>query len=281
MFLKILKSFFALAVLAIAPACAQTPTVTAVSATPQILEVQATEARKVQIRVFAPVRPKGVLIFGHGGNGSPENYGALITRLNSAGYAVFAPLHVDSLKHPDNSRYNLQTAFAERIADVGATARAAAERFPRLPVAAVGHSYGSLLAQMQGGALRYITDARVPQVRAVISFSSPGIIPGLVRPDAAFNTLEVPSLIITGTADVVPGFASNWEDHLASYRGAPPGGRYALVLPGGGHGLIGGANPEQFERAMAATLMFLDAYLLDQPGARRKLDRPIPGITRR
>lgn len=272
----------ALGLVALCPACApQMPVATSTATAPETLTVRATPTRNVDIRVFAPARPKAVIVFGHGASGSPDNYRAMIARLNSAGYAVMAPLHVDSLQHPDHARYNLQSAFTERLADVTATANAAADRYPGLPMAAVGHSYGSLIAQMQGGALRYITDARAPQVRAVVSFSSPGIIPGLVQADAAFTTLAVPTLMVTGTADVVPGFVGNWEDHLASYRGAPVGERYALVVPEGDHGMIGEAGPGRFERAVLVTIRFLDAYLLGDPGARRQLDRPAPDMRRR
>jgi alpha-beta hydrolase superfamily lysophospholipase len=255
--------------------------VQAVASTPEIITAHATETRQVQIQVFAPARPKGVLVFGHGASGSPDRYLLLFARLNAAGYAVVAPVHVDSLQYPEHTRYTLQSAFSERIADVGAAARAAAERFPGLPLAAVGHSYGALFAQMQGGALRYIADARARQVRAVVSFSSPGIFPGLIRPDVAFSTLAVPSLTVTGTADVVPGFVSKWEDHLAAYRGAPPGGRYALVLPGGAHELIVGRNQQNFDRAVAVTILFLDAYLLGDSSARRRLDASSSDIERR
>jgi alpha-beta hydrolase superfamily lysophospholipase len=280
--MRLVRNLLALGALALATACApRTPAAAPAVALPQVITVPATASRQVDIRVFAPARPKGVLVFGHGASGAPERYGALFARLNAAGYAVLAPLHVDSLQHPDHARYNLQTAFPERIADVGAAILAAAQRFPGLPVAAAGHSYGALLAQMQGGALAQIPGARAPQVRAVVSFSSPGIIPGLVQPGSAFTTLTVPSLMVTGTADAVPGFVSNWEDHLASYRGAPAGKPYSLVLPSGDHYLIAGADPQHFDRAVSATILFLDAHLLGDAGARRRLDAPASGIQRR
>ena len=268
----------ALALSACAPGTSPAGAVRALAVAPDIVTARATDTRQVQIQVFAPARPKGVLVFGHGAGGSPDRYLPLFARLNAAGYAVMAPVHVDSLQNPEHARYNLQTAFGERIADVGATARAAAERFPSLPLAAVGHSYGALFAQMQGGALRYITDARVNEVRAVVSFSSPGIIPGLVQPGIAFTTVAVPSLTVTGTADVVPGFVSNWEDHLAGFRGAPAGGRYALVLPGAEHDLMVGGKHENFGRAVDTTILFLDAYLLGNASARRRLDASISGL---
>ena len=129
-----------LSALALSACAPRTPAaaVGAVAVTPEIITAQATETRQVQIQVFAAARPKGVLVFGHGASGSPDRYLPLFARLNAAGYAVMAPVHVDSPQNPEHARYNLQTAFGERIADVGAAARAAAERFPGLPLAAVG-----------------------------------------------------------------------------------------------------------------------------------------------
>lgn len=250
--------------------------------TPQATQVAipATATRQVAVHVAAPARPRGVVLFSHGGGSWPERYGTLFARLNAAGYAVLAPMHVDSVRHPDVSRYTLQTALPERIADARAVATLAAQRWPDLPIAAAGHSYGSLIAQMQGGALPYIPGARTPAVKAVLAFSTPGRIPGLIQP-TAFSGLAVPNLTITGSDDRVPGFAAGPEDHLLAFRGAPAGGQYALNLPGGGHDLVGGADAAHFDRAAAAAVAFLDAHLLGRADARRRLASAELGLERR
>lgn len=271
-FVKIRVVVAAFAALGLVGGCAPLTAVerSTAAVTPVEIGVQATPTREARVLVYAPTRPKGVILFSHAASASPDRYQLLFARLNAKGYAVLAPLHVDSRSHPDTGRYTLQTAFGERIADMAAVAQLAGTRFPRLPAAAMGHSYGALLAQMQGGALRYVADARAPAVRAVVSFSSPGNIPGLIQPPA-YTTLAVPTLMVTGTADTVPGFVTNWEDHLRAFREAPAGGRYALTLPGGDHYAIIGGDLQRFERAVAATVAFLDAHLLGDEAARRRL----------
>jgi alpha-beta hydrolase superfamily lysophospholipase len=268
-----------LALLVLATGCAtrgEAP-VNAVALAPEAV-VQATPKRQSTISINASARPKGVVLFSHGGGSDPSKYAELYGRLNAAGYVVLVPLHVDSHRHPDVANYTLQMALGERIADIGAAARLAAERFPDLPVASMGHSYGALLAQMQGGALRYVADARAPAVKAVVSFSSAGSIPGLIQP-SAFTTLAVPTLMITGTKDTVPGFVTDWRDHLRSHNDAPVGGRYALTIPNGDHDLVGGREAAHFQRATDAAILFLDAFLLGDGGARQRLDAA--GLERR
>jgi alpha-beta hydrolase superfamily lysophospholipase len=249
-------------------------------ATPQRVTIPATPSRQVTIDVHAPADPRAVILFSHGGSGGPGNYPALIARLNAAGYVVLAPTHVDSAAYPDSARYTLQSAFPERIADMAATAGYAHARWPDLKLVAMGHSYGSLFAQMQGGALDNIAPARLPGLAAVVSFSSPGIIPGLVQPGSSFAHLDVPTLLVTGTEDLVPGFVTDWHDHLASQRGAPAGPHFALVLPGGDHYVVAARDPAKFEAAMTALLAFLDGYVFDNRDARAALDRQA-GLERR
>jgi len=245
----------------------------------EVVTVPATASRQTTITIYSPARPRGALLFSHGASGTHGAYLQLISRLTAAGYAVLAPLHVDSRQHPDRARYTLQTSFMERVADVGAAAKLAQDRYPALPMAAMGHSFGALFAQMQGGALSAFS-SRVPGLKAVVSFSSPGIIRGLVDPATAFTSIAVPTLMITGTADVVPGFTSDWNDHMASHRGAPAGDRYALVLQGGDHFVAAASNPAHFERAAEAAIAFLDAYVLGERAARRRL-AGVGGLERR
>jgi alpha-beta hydrolase superfamily lysophospholipase len=242
--------------------------------------IPATPSRQVSIAIYAPARPRALVVFSHGGGGGPDHYPALVARLNAAGYAVLAPAHVDSAANPDSARYTLRSAFPERIADLAATAGYARARWPGLKLVAMGHSYGALFSQMLGGALDTIAPARVPGLAAVVSFSSPGIIPGLVAPDTAFAHMDVPTLLITGTLDVVPGFVTDWHDHLVSQRGAPTGDHFALVLPGADHYLARGEDPERFERAMTALLAYLEGYVFDDMQARAALARQ-PGLERR
>lgn len=215
---------------------------------------------------------RGVALFGHGQGGHPSRYPQLLQALAAAGWLVVAPVHVDSLSHPRRAEFDQRAGFTARIADVAAAAKAAQRLAPGKPVVAVGHSYGSLLAAMQGGALSAMMPAREPAVRAVLAWSSPGRIPGLINPQS-FATLAVPTMVVTGDADVVPGFVPDWRQHLAMFEGSPASDKYALVLRGGTHKLvIDGAGPAQ-SRAMAAALDFLAAYGRGDALAKARLAR--------
>ena len=63
--------------------------------------------------------------------------------------------------------------------------------------------------------------------KAIIAISPPGPIPNYIESEG-WAKVTLPSLIVTGTTDTVPGMTENWEDHLVSYEVAPAGS-YALI----------------------------------------------------
>ena len=163
------------------------------------------QGRQLRISGFRPASaPQGVLFLSHGAGGSPDRMRPLIDRLLNEGFVIVAPLHRDSMNYQADERDDLQAAFGTRIADLQATSRVAQEMFPELPLGGVGYSYGSLTALIGGGALNDMVGGRVLAMKAVASFSSPGLIPGVVT-DAGLESVEVPTLMVTGTNDVVPG----------------------------------------------------------------------------
>jgi predicted dienelactone hydrolase len=249
--------------------------VTAPAPPPLVLEeavVQVEPGRQATVKVWRPANVRGVVLFSHGGNAQPDAYGALASAWADAGFLVAAPVHVDSLAHPDHAKYSLQSAFPKRIADLRALSAWAARQAPGRPVAAAGHSYGSVIAAMAGGALADRGGVRDPSVRAVVMLSSPGAAPGLITP-AAYATLQTPLLVMTGDADVVQGFVSDWRAHLIPFETSPGGEKYAVIRKGGDHefGLRTPASPAARDAIETSTL-FLEAYGLGDLGARRRLD---------
>jgi dienelactone hydrolase len=242
------------------------PLLAQTAAEPEVIDLQVGE-RTTKLSIWQPAKaPAGVLIFSAGGGMSPDHYRAIFATFVADGYAVFAPLHVDAREHPDHERYTLQTAFGERIADMGATYAEAARRYPGVPVAAVGHSYGSLIALCLGGALDYVSPQfRNPAVGAVLAFSSPGRIPGLIQPNA-FAKVEVPVLMVTGTADIQTGFFDDPAQHLLPIETSPARDKFALVLKGGEHFLITRPGTPHYAAASRAAELFLAAYVAKQPG---------------
>ena len=247
------------------------------AAASEIVTVKVGE-RDVDLAVWRPAKAEGVVIFSHGAGGSPLHLDGLFKAWNAAGFLVVGPIHVDSLSHPKHADYDLRAAFPLRLADLNAAAEWSAKAAPGLPRATSGHSYGSLMAQMRGGAIEQMIPARDPATKAVVHFSSPGVIPALMGP-TAFSTLNVPLLSFTGDKDVVPGFVADWHDHLRAFETSAPGDKHAWIGAGVDH-VFGGAirgqgdDPAQtaaFAKAQALSIAFLRATVLGDPAARAQL----------
>lgn len=236
-----------------------------VAAREEMLRVSGT--RSTQMWVWQAEKPRGIAVFSHGYNGAPLRYAAIVERLLRDGWTVAAPLHVDSLSHPDRAKFSAQTGFPERMNDLNAAIALMQARMPDLPVICVGHSFGTLSSLCLGGALAYFSRFRNPAVRAVVGFSSPGKVAGLVRP-TAFASVEVPVFMISGTVDTVPGFVSDPADHLfVSETVAGPS--YAYVIKDGDHNLI--TNAALLQRVQPALDAFLAAHGRGDARARRAL----------
>lgn len=231
--------------------------------------------RDLLLMAMWPDKPKGVVLFSHGAGGAVENYLPLFMAWTAADFTVVAPTHVDSRNHAHAADYDLRQAFPLRIADLAAASDWAKPRWAGLPLVAAGHSYGSLIAMIAGGALEPMVHARNPDVAAVVAFSTPGAIPGLIGPDA-FKTLAAPTLTITGDADLVPGFVPDWHAHLAAFETSPAPGRMAFVgqgvdhFFGGSRGLEGKAGRQKaaFDSACKLSALFIAARLGDEVAGR-------------
>jgi pimeloyl-ACP methyl ester carboxylesterase len=241
----------------------------ATAAAPQLSHAAMTSSRfdlPVKDRVstvtaWSAATPKGIVLFSHGGNSWPEQYEALAQILVAHDYSVLAPMHTESLHVAEEKRTTLQTGFGDRIADMATLAGFAAEKWPKLPLVAMGHSYGSLFALMLGGGLEYVAPIYNPAVKAIVCYSSPGAIPGLVTP-AAYSSLKAPLLMVTGDQDVVPGFVADWHQHELPFQGTPMKESYELVVKDGAHTLISGDNPTQFSLATQIMNDFLARELM-------------------
>ena len=226
--------------------------------------------RDVELTILRPEAPKGVVVFSHGAGAAPAGYAALMNLWAKAGFLVVAPLHVDSQKHPRRADYTLQTAFPARLADLAAATAYAAKAAPDLPVAAAGHSYGSLMSLIRGGALTGVIPAQDPTVKAVLCFSSPGVIRGLITP-TAYQGVKGPMLMITGDKDVMPGVFDDWHEHLYPFETSSAGDKYAWIGRGVDHGLAHHADAPGFAEAAALSVTFLQAQMLGDATAKATL----------
>ena len=226
--------------------------------------------RDVELTIVRPDAPKGVVVFSHGAGGSPGGYAALLKAWAEAGFLIVAPLHVDSLKHPDHAKYDLRAAFPLRLADLAGASAYAAQAAPGLPVAAAGHSYGSLVSLIRGGALADMIPAQDPKVKAVLCFSSAGVIKGLIGP-TAYAGLKTPMLMLTGDKDVMPGMFDDWHEHLYPFETSPAGEKYAWIGKGVDHGLAHHPDAPAFGEATALSVTFLKAEVLGDAAAKAAL----------
>jgi hypothetical protein len=251
-------------------------------AEPAITMLKAADGRDVRVTIWPAVGiRRGVILFSHGFLSAPEKYQRLMTPWSEAGFEILAPLHVDSSSHPDTAKYSSAASWGPRVLDMRALSA-----FVNAPsYIAAGHSYGALTALTLGGAAGVVPPEvtgplRDPCATCVVAFSPPGTTPKLTP--GGYSGTAVPAFIETGNRDVLTGGdANSWESHLAAYRDAHPGSKYALVLDGVDHyfgGLIcesdkpGPPQIAQLADAVRLSTVFMEAYGLHDKPARRTLD---------
>lgn len=229
------------------------------------------QGRTVDLSIYRPVvRQIGAIFVSHGAGSSPARLEPLIDRIRGEGFVVLAPLHGDSLLIPEEQRQDIRAALATRIADMQAVGAYSDRTFPELPYGAVGHSYGSLIALIGGGALAQMFDAQVPAIEAVAMFSSPGIIPGLTEPEGRLETISVPTLMITGTKDAVEPFARDPESHI-SYFERQAEGSTLLLVSDASHNFVYGNEPH-YDEAIDLLVTFLRAEITRDAAAEAGLE---------
>lgn len=267
-------------------ACAPTPDTALLAPTPdarativQTVTLDALWREGLPVVVVAPGTVDGplpVVLFSTGAFSSPQKYMALLKPWAEAGYAVLAPLHVDSEAWSGPRPADQADQLSWRIQDI-------AEIMRNLPVieretglalsadalAATGHSFGGLVAQVLAGATAgNVGPLSEIDVDAIVAISPPGPIPGYIEA-SGWAKMAVPQLLTTGTGDVIPNFVPEWTGHLGGHI-AHPGESWAQVGEGADHyfgNVIGRTEypgpPQnaQFDEMSAATLLFLDAYI--------------------
>ncbi len=265
--------FAAFALQACATPMVAEPTAPVAAALPAARHVELPVAgRTVDVSVFDAVgQPAAVIFLSHGAGSSPERLMPLIGKLQRAGLTVLAPLHADSLLIPEAERQDLQTAFMSRMAELQAVSAYAQQQYPELPLGGLGHSYGSLIALMGGGALDSMLHARVPAMKAVAMFSSPGPIPGLTATPGALDMVAVPTLTITGPKDVAQPFASDPAVQIAQFDALPAGDNTLLVVDGSSHAFVYGEEGG-YDDAIGLVTDFLLSRVAGNAGATRRFD---------
>jgi alpha-beta hydrolase superfamily lysophospholipase len=242
----------------------------------QSVRLPASKGRELELSVWSPSEPVAAIVFSAGGGGQPRKYERMLRALAQEGFLVVAPRHDDALARGDLSGSGGPDSFARRIEDLAVARGYVKGRHGGLPLVVMGHSFGSLMSSLPVGATTPAGPQRDPSVRALVAFSSPGIIPGLLTPDS-YRGLAVPLLMVTGDKDVVEGFVTDWRSHRAMYDASAVPGSALVVVSGADHNLMVEAQEATFQAILAVTVNFIRANALGDAAARARLSRFRPG----
>jgi len=263
-------------------ACANSPDCDPLPVDVVTSELLHDDDRRSQVDIYAPRNggPYPLVAFSHGAYSAPERYAVLLRAIAASGFVVVAPLHIDSELLTNGQEPPSHTdTWRTRKADL----RLVAEAVPGIEAAlagvkttavddgylAAGHSYGAFVAQVLAGATAIGEDARVDRrIKGVIAYSPPGPLPGFIADDA-WDGLAVPQLVVTGTADILPGFLDEWAMHTLPHQRAAAGQQWLWVGKDVDHyfgKLIGrlsndiSSQKDQFAEALAVTQQFALAH---------------------
>ena len=259
-----------------APVLAQTAPAAVAAPNPFVaaathVELAAPDGRKIDVSVWQAADERGVVIFSHGFGGSPAAYGRLLAPWVEDGFTVVAPLHVDSLRHAQRASYDGPAAFSTRIVDLALVRGFLRATHAGKPLIAAGHSFGSLMSLIGGGAVTVAGPLGDPDVKAVVAFSSAGDLAGVIGPDT-YAALKTPTLMITGDADLVEGYVTDWHAHRSPFDRSAPGDKMLLVFESGDHLLVRNADQPDFDLIIRTTTDFMKSYGLGDAAARARLD---------
>lgn len=244
----------------------------------------AADGRSVPVTIIAPTKPDRypLIAFSHGNFSAPSRYRAMLDPIAAAGYVIVAPMHVDSELMPRDKPPSQQYVWQTRNEDFALALAATPANVDPKRRAAMGHSYGALNAQIAAGA----TPAKAPgkpkmPPQTLVAWSPPGFSPGMIEAKD-WSTISTPSLTITGTTDILPGFIDKWELHRVGHDNTPKGKRWLWVGTGINHyfgGMFGrekvasAEDKRLFSRAVTTTIAFLDKTL------KRDNRCPVGGLT--
>ncbi len=193
--------------------------------------LSASDNREISVRF---IEPEGcvecpVVIFSHGANAAFDRYESILIPLAKSGFRIAAPNHVDSEEHLNRDKYNQNESLPLRVEDYDVLA----DYFQTDNLFVMGHSYGALIAQMAGGFALSGPSSSIAvksnyRPKAIVAISPPGPFPGYLDKIQSAD-FGAPMLIVTGTTDIVPGIAPQWEDHLVSFHAAGDDMGYALI----------------------------------------------------
>ena len=240
----------------------------------QTLTLKGKNDREVPVRFLSrdlTCSDCSLAIISHGTFAGNRDYEAIALPLVEQGYHVAIPIHPDSKSHPLNARFSRENYAAHRIEDH----QLILEHIARMQGQdtnwiSIGHSFGALIASGFAGASQdsgLLSESPLGRPGHTIALSPPGIIPNVFTQEE-FEKLSSPTLIVTGTKDLVPTMIDNWKDHLALYQGAPKGKAKAIIFEGQDHyfnGLYGRPTNREKGQSDKDLIRLILAFIKDKP----------------
>lgn len=254
----------------------------------------------VRIRMPASTGKVGVILYSHGLGGSLDAGAIWAHAWAEAGFAVI------NLQHPGTdstifgkpgfrSALNAEQLISRArdvqfvISELGRRTlegRCDLARIDPKRIGVAGHSFGAQTVQAIAGQSFPIAiepPLGDPRVRAAVGLSPSPPLAG--SPQAAFSTIRIPFLSITGTEDALPFVTPITAlQRQEPFRHMPPGDKYLLVLNGGTHEMFAGQavrtmlngqpTPHIRDTVIATTIAFWRATLDDDRAALRWLQSP-------
>jgi predicted dienelactone hydrolase len=267
-------------------------------------EVQdAARGRTIPVRVYLPVekKPQPVVLFSHGLGGSRDNNPYLGEHWAKRGYVVVFMQHIgsDESVWKEAAALERMTAmrqaasaknYIDRTQDVPAVLDALAKwnaerghplhgRMGLEKVGMSGHSFGAQTTQVMAGQSAGRISMRDARVDAAVMMSpSP---PARGDAAAAFATVKIPCLLMTGTLDDSPIGNTTPADRLKVFPHLKEAPAWQVVFDKATHMDFGDRDPPgrtarkdpRYHRAiLALTTAFWDAELKGMPEARKWLN---------
>ena len=265
--------------------------------------------KDVRVRIFYPViaGKYPVIIFSHGAGGSDTCCESLTRHWATYGYITLQPIHDDSVAQrrssgdenahfPQAGREALKNPalWESRPRDIsflldsltGLQKRVAGLNGKIDPsrIGVAGHSMGAYTAEAVAGASvdlpgRPGQNFSEPRAKAILCLSPQG--PGQFGLTAhSFSNISLPFMGITGSLDNL-GPLANAAWHRIPFERSQPGDKYEVFIQGANHmsfitaEAVNSARSSQAAAILgytnSASLAFWDAYLKDDPAAKKFL----------
>ncbi|BCX47936.1 dienelactone hydrolase protein [Haloferula helveola] len=263
--------------------------------------------REVPLKVYLPEKkPAPVILLSHGLGGSREVGTYLGEYWAARGYVVVAMQHAgsDESVWKDVPRARRLAAakeaangetFLDRMRDVPATLDQLEKwnaqkghflkgRMDLEHIGMAGHSYGAVTTQAVCGQVFGIAGAKFADSRIDAGLALSPSPPNFGDAAKAFGQITLPMMLMTGTEDRSVVGRTTPESRREVYPALPDGSKYELVLKDAEHmafsdRTLRGAeqrNPEHHKVILALSTAFWDAYLKEDPAARKWLDGKTP-----